>query len=488
MKRNAGVLMNISSLPGPYGIGTLGREARDFCDFIASLGFSVWQVLPLGTLDRGWSPYASDGAFACNTLYIDPLTLYNEGLISRSELDSAVYQGSPYTVDYQSVSDNREAMLRAAHDRASSSLLNAARDFAKQSGWLEDYALYRAVRETDKSGTMTYDEAKRHEGDYARRADQHIFNQYLFYREWASLKAYANAAGIEILGDIPVYLAAASFEVWAHPELFLLDERRNPTMVAGVPPDYFSEDGQLWGNPIYNWAAMKKNGYAFWVERMERALTLYDRVRIDHFRGLASYWAVPAKAASAKEGHWEEGPGMTLFDALFKKVTSPKIIAEDLGVFGEDVVNLLKSTGFPGMRVIQFGFLGGESTHLPHNYPENCVAYTGTHDNNTLLGWLWELTPPERKALFDYIGYKGDDWSRGGYDAPCVRAVIETVWRTHAATAILPFQDMCGFGKDTRMNIPGVPSLNWRYRATREVINGIDQAYFQHINSLFGRI
>lgn len=487
MKRSSGVLMNISSLPGPYGIGTLGRDARAFADFIASLGFSVWQVLPLGTLDRGWSPYASDGAFACNPLYIDPDTLFEEGLLSRSEKEACLYKGSPYTVDYQSVSESRKAMLKSAYDRAPASVLNAARDFAKECGWLPGYALYRAVREKHAS-LIPYETAVKNKGDYEALADRVIFEQYLFYKEWASFKAYANAAGIEILGDIPVYLAPNGFEAWAHPELFLLDERQNPAMVAGVPPDYFSEDGQLWGNPIYDWKAMKKNGYAFWVERMERALTLYDRVRIDHFRGLASYWAVPAEAKSAKEGHWEEGPGMGLFESLFKKIPNPKIIAEDLGAYGEDVVKLLKDSGFPGMRVIQFGFLGGESSHLPHNYPAGCVAYTGTHDNNTLLGWLWELTPEERKMLLDYVGYKGDDWSKGGYDAPCVRAVIEAVWRSHAGTAILPFQDMCGFGKDTRMNIPGVPELNWRYRATDEVIGGIDKDYFRNINSLFGRI
>jgi len=486
MKRSAGVLMNISSLPGPYGIGTFGKSARLFCDFLAAGGFSVWQVLPLGTLDQGFSPYASDGAFAGNPLYIDPELLYQEGLITRKELDSALYTGSPYTVDYVWLTENRNALLKNAYHHASPTLKEAAQEYAKKSGWIEDYALFRACKDANNGKPIPYAEAISHRADYEKAASVYAFIQYLFEKQWASLKAYANTLGIEILGDIPVYLAAGSFEVWAHPEQFLLDERHNPTKVAGVPPDYFSEDGQLWGNPIYNWEAMKQDGFRFWINRIKRALSLYDMVRIDHFRGLASYWAIPADAKSAKEGAFEKGPGMDLFNALFAECPNPNIIAEDLGVFGEDVVELLRDTGFPGMRVVQFGFLGGESSHLPHNYPENAVAYTGTHDNNTLLGWLWELTPEERQFLFDYMGYHGN-FAEGGYDAPCVRAVIEMVWRTHAFLAILPFQDMCGFGKDTRMNIPGVPEANWRYRATQDVIDGVDLDYFRRINHLFGR-
>ena len=260
-----------------------------------------------------------------------------------------------------------------------------------------------------------------------------------------------------------------------------------PEVVAGVPPDAFSEDGQLWGNPVYNWKNHSAEDFSWWISRLERTLQLYDAVRIDHFRGFASYYTVDANLKDAKNGEWKKGPGMELFERVIAKFGNERIIAEDLGTYSEDVAELLKSTGIKGMRVIQFGFSGGDSTHLPHNYPENCLAYIGTHDNNTLLGWLWDLNDEQRKFVLEYVGFAGDDWGKGGYYSESCRKVIETVFKTAAATVVIPFQDLCGFGSDARMNIPGIPKDNWRFRTTFETIDGVDVAYFRKINLLFFR-
>ncbi|MBR5134652.1 MAG: 4-alpha-glucanotransferase, partial [Clostridia bacterium] len=317
-----------------------------------------------------------------------------------------------------------------------------------------------------------------------------LFVQSMFWEQWSEIHAYAAEKGVKILGDMPIYVSMDSVDVWSHRDMFCIDQRTfRPDKVAGVPPDYFSADGQLWGNPLYDWDAMKKSSYAWWIDRVKMALDLYDMVRIDHFRAFASYWAVPATAKTAKEGEWEKGPGQQLFDAVCAAFDEPPaIVAEDLGTFGEDVIALLESSGFPGMRVIQFGFdPNGDSTHLPHNYPKNTVAYVGTHDNNTLLGWLWEARDDERRFALDYCGFDGNDWGEGGYQSRSCRRIIETVWKSSADLAIIAFQDMCGFGSDARMNIPGVPEKNWRFRTTADTIRAMDHAYFARINRLFRR-
>ena len=324
---------------------------------------------------------------------------------------------------------------------------------------------------------------------YEDRAAFWKFVQYIFFKQWYELKEYANKKGVAVIGDMPIYVAMDSVDVWSNLEMFLIDEKTlTAEKVAGVPPDYFSEDGQLWGNPIYNWQAMKEDGYSWWISRLSQALKTYDTVRIDHFRAFASYWAVPADSDTAKVGEWLDGPKMDLFNRVKDVFGEAPIIAEDLGVFGEDVVKLLEDTGFPGMKVVQFGFdPNADSSHLPHNACANSVNYVGTHDNNTILGWLWEASEKERRFALDYAGFEGDNWGEGGYYSKSCRKIIEAVWKSSSNTAIIALQDMCGFGSDARMNIPGVPEKNWRFRTTADTIDSIDSEYFRRINSLYRR-
>lgn len=500
--RSAGVILNVSSLPGPFGIGVMGKEARDWIDLLAEMGFHFWQVLPLTSVDPYHSPYTSCSAFAGNPLYIDPRGLCRMGFIRESEGESCVYHGSPYTADYDFAERTRMALLRKAFDNAGSGGRDLGLAFASEHPWAEDYALYMAVCGANpglswrewKPSEADYRQCVAHQEPFAGEKAFWLFVQAVFFSQWRELRGYAAERGIRILGDMPIYVSYDSADVWSRRELFCLNGRDfRPDKVAGVPPDYFAQDGQLWGNPLYDWNAMRDDGYRWWCDRLREALKLYDWVKIDHFRALASYWAIPAGAKTAKEGSWEKGPGMSLIRALRRETAVEDelpIVAEDLGVFGKDVEQLLEESGLPGMRVIQFGLdadLGSNSSHLPHNYPVNTVAYTGTHDNNTLLGWLWETGEEQRRFAMDYCGFHGANWGEGGYHSPSCRAVIETLWRSPAQCAVLPFQDMCGFGGDTRMNVPGVQDGNWLFRATEENMRLIDRDYFRHINRLFSR-
>ena len=314
------------------------------------------------------------------------------------------------------------------------------------------------------------------------------FIQYVFFEQWKKVKQYANARGVEIIGDLPMYVALNSADVWANRHLFDLTEDGEPKNVAGVPPDYFSEFGQKWGNPLYNWKAMRADGYRWWMDRLGACFKLFDAVRIDHFRAFSAYWAVPAEAETAKEGQWIDGPKTDFFDTVNRTFKNPKIIAEDLGIIDEGVIDLLEKTGLPCMRVMQFGFMEQQDNmHLPHNYPKNCVAYTGTHDNNTVLGWLWEALPHERAHALEYCGFPGGDWAAGGSDSASCRAMIRTLWQSPANTAIVPVQDLCGFGKDTKMNVPGVPNGNWAFRLSEDQMNGIDRDWLKRLNQIYYR-
>ena len=499
LKRRAGVLLSISSLPGPFGIGVFGEEAKRFADRIKAMGFSCWQVLPLGTLDEGNSPYCGESAFAGNVLYIDPRDLRDLGLVSDCDVAECVYGGTPHTVDYNFAREKKDRLLHKAFDTFKRSgdsfpFYNEYTAFVSSArSWLAPYAEYKALKELNgntpwNTWTLTVEDSPEKVSDIELF---HCFSQFIFYRQWKSVREYANSIGVLIIGDMPLYIGYDSADVRNDLSDFQIDPVSfKPEKVAGVPPDYFSEDGQLWGNPLYDWDEMKKNGFTWWKMRVANALNLYNIVRIDHFRALASYWAIPASAATAKEGSWVKGPGMALFDALatIPGYSRDRLIAEDLGLFGQDVKDLLRDVGLPGMKVIQFAFdETGESTNLPHNYEKNTVAYAGTHDNNTLLGWLWEAAPSERAFALRYCGFKGGDWSIGGYKSESCRALIETVWRSSARLAVVSLQDMCGYGKDCRMNMPGDPKGNWLFRATDDVINGIDADYFREINGLFGR-
>lgn len=498
-QRGAGVLFHISSMPSPYGIGVFDSNALHFIDKIAEMGFTYWQVLPFNPVDGANSPYCSPSAFAGNYLFINPQGLKDMGLVSDEEVSTNIYNGTPYTADYEFAAEKRLELLKAAFLNIDEQMAKEIKAFELENDWLTDYAIFMAVKEQEKGkpwwewseNHAHYYECIKEVYSFEQQAAFWKFVQYVFYKQWNEIKAYANKKGIAVIGDMPIYVAMDSVDVWSNLPMFLIDEKTlKVEKVAGVPPDYFSEDGQLWGNPIYDWSAMKKDGYAWWISRLGHALKTYDTVRIDHFRAFASYWAVPASSKTAKVGQWIDGPKMDLFNKIFEAFgKDAPIIAEDLGVFGKDVVELLESTGFPGMKVVQFAFdPNSDSSHLPHNAGRNSVNYVGTHDNNTILGWLWEATPEERSFALEYCRFNGDNWGDGGYHSPSCRCIIEAVWQSASNVAIIAFQDMCGFGSDARMNIPGVPEKNWRFRTTAETIDNVDTEYFKHINALYRRM
>ena len=474
--------MNLSSLPSPFGIGDFGRGGYAFVDLLCGMRMKWWQILPLCPVGKGNSPYSSISAFALNPLYLDPYALLEEGLVTQADVAAAVYAGSPYKADYEWAARVKTGLLRKAYQRAGqhARALEAFRE--EQAFWLMDYARYQATRE--KNGGRPWREWSLACGEEG--LSYYIFEQYLLFAQWKKLKAYANAHGVSILGDMPIYVSDESADFWANRALFETTPEGEPKRVAGVPPDYFSEDGQLWGNPLYDWGRMRQDGYQWWLRRIGSSLEIYDAVRIDHFRGFYQYWAVSAGAETARVGTWEPGPGMDLFHAVNAAFPSPQIIAEDLGCEDEGLARFLRETGYPGMKVLQFAYYGGDSVHLPYKYTENYVAYTGTHDNDTMLGWLWAAKPEERGQLLDYCRFSGD-WGVGGPQSPALRAVFETLWQTPARIAILPVQDVCGYGTDTRMNLPGEARGNWGFRMTAEAFRAVDAAYFRRINELYGR-
>ncbi len=472
MNRRSGVLLPIFALPGKYGCGSFGSAAYTFIDALAGGGFSYWQVLPFGITDAHNSPYMSYSSFAGNPFFIDLDALVREGLITADEA-AAQTVGSPYLCDYAFLTTHRYALLKKAAarvvDRAPIlAFLEANPRIAKSCEFL-------ALKEAN---------GNRHWRDWTLHVPPQAelfswqFIQYEFHRQWDAVHAYANQKGVRIIGDIPFYVSHDSYDVYASPEQFLLDERKSPTEVAGVPPDYFCEDGQLWGNPIYNWAQMERDGYAWWRDRLGYMLTMFDGVRIDHFRAISAYWTIPAGAKSAKEGHWEKGPGEKLIDAFAPLAEGKLILAENLGMIDADTDALLRYSTYPGMAVFQFGFDGNPlSPHLPHNFDKNLVAYTGTHDNNTLLGFLWELDEDTRAAVMDYLGYPPDAF------AATVRALFSSV----ADLVILPIQDLLGYGADTRINTPGKADGNWQYRVTEAQLEGVDWKKFAHLNKIYAR-
>ncbi|MBR7112500.1 MAG: 4-alpha-glucanotransferase [Clostridia bacterium] len=476
IKRSSGVLLHVSSLHGEYSIGSLGKAAFEFVDFLKDSGFSYWQVLPFCIPDACGSPYKSEASFACNPYFIDLALLAAEGLLSQSELEAAK-QKTPFLVESERLADEREALLRLAAERAT----NREEILAFVTGRREIDEACKFLALKCANGGVAWQDFRVFDysfDDYFYFA----FTQFHFWRQWLAVKSYANARGISIIGDIPIYVASDSADVFYSKAQFLLDENGHPRAVAGVPPDYFAKEGQLWGNPLYNWRQMKMDGFAWWRARLSLTLELFDGVRIDHFRAFAGFWSVPATASSAKEGKWVKGPGMALVKALKEVAGDKLIIAEDLGDITDDVRLLVAKSGFPGMRVLQFAFLGDPQTpHLPHNYDENCVAYTGTHDNNTLLGYVWELDEGTRTKMLEYCGYTDPDWN-GGYGA-----VLRTMLASHAGLVILPVQDLLLFGADTRMNTPGKSDGNWRYRITKEQLLALDRNKYRHLNELYGR-
>jgi len=476
MKRKSGVLMHISSLWGDYSIGSFGKEAKEFVDFLSECGFSYWQVLPFCMVDECNSPYKSYSAFGGNPYFVDLNILKDKGLLTEEELKTQL-QTTPYSSEYVRLYHTRNEILKKASERVTNKA--EIEEFVAHNKYIEDFCMFMALKSANQQKLWTewdnesYDEAV---------LFMWKFIQYEFFNQWKSIKDYANSKGIQIIGDIPIYVSFDSCDVWSNKDQFLLNDKGYPVSVAGVPPDYFSADGQLWGNPLYDWDKMKKDGYNWWCDRLKHMFTLFDGVRIDHFRAFESYWSVDAKETTARNGKWIKGPGMDII-VKFKEIAGDKlIIAEDLGDLSPEVMKMVEDSGLPGMRVFQFGFLGDDdSTHLPHNYIPNSVAYSGTHDNNTLLGYLWELDDNTRKKMLDYCGYESPDWERG------LDSVIKTIFRSSSALCILPIQDLLGYGSDTRLNIPGKADGNWQYRVTKAQLDSIDKNKFRHYNNLYKR-
>lgn len=498
-ERSAGVLLPIASLPGPYGCGVLGEEAVAFARRMRDAGLHCWQILPTVQPDAGNSPYTSVSAFAGNLWYIDPRLLAEDGLLTEEEAQQARYPGEPYSVDYEWLENTRPVWLRKAYSRADEEWLHKAEAFAKAQPWVEDYACFmtlrtrfagKSFRDWPDAALARHDEAalavfRRENG---REIGFWVFAQYLFYRQWMRLKTLLDDMGMALIGDMPIYVSLESADTWAHRELFLLNAAGKPSFVAGTPPDYFSEEGQLWGNPLYDWQAMEREEFSWWLARLRWQLELCHGVRIDHFRAFESFWAIPADSGTAKNGEWRKGPGMALFDRVYRDMGRVPVIAEDLGVIDDKVRAFLAKTGLPGMRVLQFAFdPEDDSLHLPHHHVRNCVAYTGTHDNNTALGFLWEASPQERDFALAYCGAEDAQWQAGGADAPGVRALLRTLWQSPACLAIAPIQDFCGYGSDTRVNIPGKPEGNWRYRLTDAALASIDVAWIRRLCFLYRR-
>ncbi len=471
MNRSSGILLHISSLSSPYGIGTFGKEAYTFVDLLCRARQCYWQVLPLGPTGYGDSPYQSFSAFAGNPYFIDLDTLAEAGLLNPGDF-SGIDWGSPdRQVDFGKIYANRFRVLKTAYGRAKDdgAQTHALDTFiSEQSGWLSDYALFMALK--DEHGGIPWtawpDELRMRDetalNDACARLGEDIrfyqFIQLKFFEQWSRLKAYANEHGVRIIGDLPIYVPLDSADVWSAPDEFLLDAQRRPTCVAGVPPDYFTADGQLWGNPIYDWAHMKSTGYAWWIERMRSAATLFDCVRIDHFRGLSSYWSVDADATTARNGVWVQGPGIEFVDTVKATFPELEIIAEDLGYLTEEVHQLLADSGFPGMKVLQFAFDVREpSNYLPHTYDRHCVCYAGTHDNTTTAGWFTEANPDDVAFSVRYLGLN----EREGY----VRGMLRGGMGSVADLFVAQMQDYIGLDSNSRMNIPGtLGGNNWRWR------------------------
>lgn len=492
-RRRAGILCHPTSLPGPHGIGDLGEGAYRLVDFLVAAGQTLWQVLPLGPTGYGDSPYQPFSAFAGNPLLIDLRALVAEGLLDEGDLATApsfpeervlygevmAYKGERLRRSFERFQERASEALRAEF----SSFCEAQRD------WLEDYALFMALKLhfnwavwsewpeeialRREAGLVRWREALATEVAYQR------YLQFLFDRQWGRLKQYANAAGIQIIGDMPIFVGHDSADVWSHRELFRLDARGYPMVVAGVPPDYFSPTGQLWGNPLYRWGVMRANGYAWWLARLRRVLTQVDMVRLDHFRGFAGYWEVPAGEETAINGRWVRGPGEHFFRAVEAALGELPIIAEDLGLITPDVDALRESLGLPGMRVLQFAFdSDAASPHLPHNHTPDSVVYSGTHDNDTTVGWYSSLEEPIRHRVRLYTGSSGHDiyWT-------LIRLAMTSV----AEMAIFPLQDVLGLGSEARLNLPGRPHGNWSWRFRRDALRPELAAALRELAILTGR-
>ena len=492
MKRSCGILLPVFALPSPYGIGTLGQAAYDFVDFLRQAGQSWWQMLPLGPTGYGDSPYQSFSSYAGNPYFIDPDLLRRDGLLTAQEICSLAWGSDPARVDYAALYENRFVLLQKAAERGWARDREEVQLFARQNAqWLPDYALYMAVKRhfDEKPWTQWPDEAIRLRkpeamAQYRQMLASDIrmftYSQFLFFRQWNALREYAHEQGVGIIGDLPIYVSMDSADVWAEPAFFQLDSDGYPTETAGVPPDCFSRDGQLWGNPLYRWEAMKADGYGWWIRRVDGAAKLYDMLRIDHFRGFESYWAVPYGDTTAKNGHWVKGPGMDLVQVLLNWFPQMQFIAEDLGFLTPEVRELLADSGLPGMKVLEFAFDSREpSNYLPHLYTPHCVCYTGTHDNAPLLAWKEEADPDDLALAVQYLGLNEEE----GFHWGVLRGGMSSV----AELFVAQMQDYLGLGAESRINTPGEPVGNWQWRLLPGQLTGELSRRMAHMARLYGR-
>ena len=469
MARVSGVLMPITSLPSPYGIGTIGKEARKFADFLKAAGQTIWQILPVGPTSYGDSPYQSFSTYAGNPYMIDLDTLVKEGLLTKAQIKKFFWGDNDEEIDYGAIYESRFKVLKIAYDKFKEGDQKAFNSFKRKNAkWIKDYALYMAVKLhfgnkawpewEDESIRVREEKAiRRYTRKFKEEIDFWKWVQFKFYEQWEDFRAYVNGKGIKILGDMPIYVAMDSADTWANPDVFWLDEERKPVCVAGCPPDYFSETGQLWGNPLYDWKYLKSTGYEWWMNRIAAADKLFDITRIDHFRAFDTYYAIPFGAENAINGEWKNGPGIDFFHVMNDTLGDIQIVAEDLGELFDSVQELLKESGYPGMKVLEFAFADDdENDFLPPNYTENCVVYTGTHDNDTSAGALGQMNATDRALFGDYLGLEGRE--------PRAEDMIRAALTSVADTAIIPAQDLLGLDSWARMNTPGTAGSNWTWR------------------------
>ncbi len=493
MERSSGILLHITSLPGKYGIGTMGKEAYDFVDFLIASGQKIWQILPLGHTGFGNSPYQCFSAFAGNPLLINFDKLVDDGLLHENDIPKQEFNEKK--VDFGKVINFTYPLLRKAYDsfhRNNSKVLK--RKFqtfcSKNYKWLEDYAFFMALKDHNngkpwhqwdyKLKTRDDETLNNMKKELENEISYYKFIQFLFFKQWLELKAYANINDIKIFGDLPIYVAFDSADAWSNPELYEFDENMNPIKVSGVPPDYFSETGQLWNNPLYDWEYLKKTGFQWWLDRIEANFTVFDIVRIDHFRGLAAYWAVPYGEKTAVKGEWVPAPGKELLKAIFDTFGNVPIVAEDLGVITPDVIELREEFNLPGMKILQFAFDSGEENNfLPHTYTQNCIVYTGTHDNDTVLGRYKESTESEKQMMRNYFNIDESD--------VCL-SFLKLAWSSVANVAIAPLQDLLRLDTEARMNFPGKASGYWEWRFKKEMLTKEHTSELYEITKLYARL
>ena len=492
MRRN-GMLLPIASLPSPYGIGGFSKEAYEFIDLLEETGQKLWQILPLGPTSYGDSPYQSFSTFAGNPYFIDLDTLVEKGWLTKEACEASDYGDNESYIDYGRIYNSRFVLLKQAF--LNSDVLSDEKfaEFCKDNQhWLPDYALYMALKnQNDGKSWIEWEEEIRlrkpeavecYKRELEEECNFYEFLQYEFHEQWTKVKEYAHEKGIQIVGDVPIYVAFDSADTWANPELFQLDEKNLPLGVAGCPPDAFSATGQLWGNPLYNWAYHKKTGYDWWLKRIAYCFDLYDIVRIDHFRGFDEYYSIPYGDETAVNGHWEKGPGMDLFNMVKEKLGELDIIAEDLGFLTESVFQLLKDSGYPGMKVLQFAFDPSEdSDYLTYKYQRNCVVYTGTHDNDTTAGWFEKLSDGDKEVALRYMNSFYTPKEEQHWD------LIALAMRSTADTCIIPVQDFLGLGSEARINMPSTLGDNWKWRMTKGAFSEELKEKIRRMTKLYGR-